>query len=85
MLLGQERGNVALVERSGTGCYAPDADALVRAVTVGSCARPTFDTSQALWWGSAAQRVAAHLVAAGAGPTVTSGYAFSSTRANAPI
>jgi len=85
VLLGQERGNVALVERSGTGCYAPDADALVRAVTVGSCARPTFDTSQALWWGSAAQRVAAHLVAARAGPTVTSGHAFSSTRANAPI
>jgi UDP-N-acetylglucosamine:LPS N-acetylglucosamine transferase len=85
VLLGQEGGNVALVERSGAGCYAPDDDALVRAVTTPSCIQPGGNAAQAAWWGGAAWRVAAHLVAAGSDPTVTPDHAFSSTRANAPI
>jgi len=58
---GQEMGNVALAERTGSGCYIPDVDALVREVAARSRELPAGDSTQAAWWGSAAQRVAARL------------------------
>lgn len=63
-LSGQEDGNVSLVKRTCSGCYVPDVDALVRAVTAYLCVRPAGCMTQALWWGGAAQRVAARLVMA---------------------
>jgi UDP-N-acetylglucosamine:LPS N-acetylglucosamine transferase len=67
ILPGQEAGNVALVERTGAGCYIPDIDALVRAIAAYADGRFAGDTTQAGWWSSAARRVAAHLLAARAG------------------
>ncbi|HEX5503979.1 MAG TPA: glycosyltransferase [Thermomicrobiales bacterium] len=63
-LRGQEVGNVALAERTGAGRYIPDVDALVRAVAAGPCALPADDAPHAAWWGGAARRVAACLLAA---------------------
>lgn len=63
-LPGQEAGNVALVERTGAGRYIPDTGALVCAVATRAQGEPTGNAAQALWWGSAAQRVAVRLVAA---------------------
>jgi 1,2-diacylglycerol 3-beta-galactosyltransferase len=83
VLLGQEGGNVTLVERSGTGCYIPDVGALVRAVTMPSCIRPVRNAAQAAWWGSAARRVATRLLAARADLTSLPHYAVSSARAKA--
>jgi 1,2-diacylglycerol 3-beta-galactosyltransferase len=66
VLPGQEGGNVTLVAGTGSGCYIPDVDALVRAVAART--RPAGNTTQAVWWGSAAQRVAARLLTARADP-----------------
>jgi 1,2-diacylglycerol 3-beta-galactosyltransferase len=66
VLPGQEGGNVRLVAGTGSGCYIPDVDALVRAATART--RPAGNTTQAVWWGSAAQRVAARLLTARADP-----------------
>ena len=64
ILPGQEAGNVALVARTGAGCYIPDIDALVRAIAAYAYGRFAGDTTPAGWWSSAARRVAAHLLAA---------------------
>lgn len=66
-LSGQEDGNIALVKKTGSGCYVPDIDALVRAVTTYLYARPAGCMTRALWWGGAAQRVAARLLMAHTG------------------
>lgn len=71
-LSGQEDGNVALVTSTGSGCYVPDVDALVRAVTTYLGIRPAGCTAQALWWGSAAHRVVARLVMARTGASAAS-------------
>ncbi|GEM_PF-296292 len=64
VLEDQETGNVALAERTGSGCYVPGVDALVPAIAAWSRACPTGDTAQALWLGCAAQRVAGRIVTA---------------------
>jgi quercetin dioxygenase-like cupin family protein len=61
---GQESGNVTLAQRTGSGCYIPDVDALVQAVGARPQELPTGSAMQANWWGGAAQRVAAHLLTA---------------------
>jgi 1,2-diacylglycerol 3-beta-galactosyltransferase len=58
----QETGNVALAERSGSGCYVPDVDALGQAIARWSRASRTGDTAQAMWLGRAAQRVAGSIL-----------------------
>jgi UDP-N-acetylglucosamine:LPS N-acetylglucosamine transferase/quercetin dioxygenase-like cupin family protein len=58
----QETGNVAFAERSGSGCYVQDVDALAHAVGARSRTFPADDSAQALWLGSAAQRVAAGIL-----------------------
>ncbi len=63
-LPGQEGGNVALVERLGRGRFMSDVDELVRSATAGAGGQPLNDVAQAAWWASAAQRVAALLLAA---------------------
>ena len=62
VLPGQEVGNVALVQRIGVGRYIPDAHAFARGVALQP--QPAVSTAHAAWWGSAAQRVAACIVAA---------------------
>jgi UDP-N-acetylglucosamine:LPS N-acetylglucosamine transferase len=62
VLPGQEVGNVALVTRTGAGCYIPDAQALVRGVA--AYAQPAVSTAHATWWGGAARRVAADILTA---------------------
>jgi 1,2-diacylglycerol 3-beta-galactosyltransferase len=62
VLPGQEVGNVALVTRTGAGCYIPDAQALVRGVA--PHAQPAVSTAHAAWWGGAARRVAAGILTA---------------------
>jgi 1,2-diacylglycerol 3-beta-galactosyltransferase len=62
VLPGQEVGNVALVTRTGAGCYIPDAQALVRGVV--AYAQPAVSTAHAAWWGGAARRVAADILTA---------------------
>jgi 1,2-diacylglycerol 3-beta-galactosyltransferase len=64
VLPGQEGGNVRLLQRTGSGRYISDVDALVRAVTTSPSAQRTTNTSYAAWWGGAAQRVAAGIVTA---------------------
>jgi UDP-N-acetylglucosamine:LPS N-acetylglucosamine transferase len=64
VLPGQEAGNVALVTHAGAGCYLPDVDALVRAIAAHTDGGFTGNAAQAAWWGSAARRVAARLLAA---------------------
>lgn len=63
-LPGQEAGNVALVERGGAGCYASTAAALAQAIAAHTWIAPESAAAQARWWGGAAQRVAARLLAA---------------------
>lgn len=58
VLEDQETGNAALVERAGSGCYLPDVDALVRASAAWPQGLPSVDTTQAMWLGRAARRVA---------------------------
>lgn len=58
----QETGNVALAERTGSGCYVPDVDALGQAISGWSRASPTGDMAQAIWLRRAAQRVAGRIL-----------------------
>lgn len=64
VLPGQEDGNVMLAARTRRGRYIRDLDALVHAVAATACAWSASNTEQAMWWGGAAKRVAAHLLAA---------------------
>jgi 1,2-diacylglycerol 3-beta-galactosyltransferase len=59
----QETGNVALVERLGSGRYIPNVETLTRAITAPAAAVPSGEAALAAWWGSAAERVAARLLA----------------------
>lgn len=59
----QETGNVTLVERIGSGRYIPDIESLARSCTAPAPALPSGETALASWWGSAAARVAACLLA----------------------
>jgi quercetin dioxygenase-like cupin family protein len=63
VLPGQEAGNVALVQHTGTGAYMPDVATLVGTIEAGPSAWPRGKSERALWWGGAARRVAQSLLA----------------------
>jgi quercetin dioxygenase-like cupin family protein len=64
VLEDQETGNVALVERTGSGRYIPDVDTLRRTITAPRRALPAADAAHAAWLGRAAQRVTTRLLTA---------------------